>query len=191
MIEHFPVQNAPDRGAERSRSASAEACLQSMTCDAQPGRYPTLGVALLCWRGAMFRQRLHRVSLPRARGLTRKRRHVLRATEKRAVKRAMMRDCCRRCVYCGDCLDLSLATIDHVYPLAHGGAHAPGNLVVACAPCNRLKGDMLPHEFFFSHPTAGLNFLSYARVVHRALKRSARRAVSLALAAAAAAQIAA
>ncbi len=116
--------------------------------------------------------------------MTRKRRNFFRPPEKRAVKRAMMRDCCRRCVYCGDCLDLAVATIDHVYPLAHGGANSPGNLVVACGPCNRLKGDMLPHEFFFSYPNAGLNFLSYARVVHRALKRSARRAVSLALAAA-------
>lgn len=132
----------------------------------------------------MIRHRFHhRVTLPRSRGMTRKRRPFFGPSEKRAVKRAMMRDCSRRCVYCGECLDLAVATIDHVYPLAHGGANAPGNLVVACAPCNRLKGDMLPHEFFFSFPQAGLNFLSYARVVHRALKRSARRAVSLALAA--------
>ena len=63
------------------------------------------------------------------------------------------------------------------------GAHAPGNLVVACGPCNRMKADMLPHEFFVRYPAAGLNFLMYARVVHRALKRGARRAVSLAMAA--------
>ncbi len=99
------------------------------------------------------------------------------------MKRAMMRDCCRRCVYCGSALDLEFATIDHVLPLAKGGAHAPGNLVVACAPCNRMKGDMLPHEFFMRYPMAGQNFLTYARVVHRAHKRNARRAVSLALAA--------
>jgi hypothetical protein len=42
---------------------------------------------------------------------------------------------------------------------------------------------MLPHEFFQRYPAAGLNFLAYARVVHRALKRGARRAVSLAMAA--------
>jgi hypothetical protein len=41
---------------------------------------------------------------------------------------------------------------------------------------------MLPHEFFHRFPAAGLNFLAYARVVHRALKRGARRAVSLAMA---------
>jgi 5-methylcytosine-specific restriction endonuclease McrA len=103
--------------------------------------------------------------------------------QKRAIKRATMRDCCRRCVYCGSSLDIEIATLDHVHPLAHGGSHVPGNLVVACAPCNRMKGNMLPHEFFIRYPAAGLNFLAYARVVHRALKRGARRAVSLALAA--------
>ena len=108
---------------------------------------------------------------------------MFRGNHKRAVKRATMRDCCRRCVYCGALLELDIATIDHVYPLARGGAHVPGNLVVACGPCNRMKGDMLPQEFFIRYPSAGLNFLAYARVVHRALKRGARRAVSLALAA--------
>ena len=75
------------------------------------------------------------------------------------------------------------ATLDHVHPLAHGGSHLPGNLVVACARCNRLKGDMLPYEFFARHPGAGANFMRYARTVHRGLKRGARRAVSLAMAA--------
>lgn len=67
-------------------------------------------------------------------------------------------------------------------PRAHGGCHDPGNLVAACAPCNRLKGDQLPFEFFARHPWAGANFMRYARHVHRALKRGARRAVSLAFA---------
>lgn len=86
-------------------------------------------------------------------------------------------------MYCGQTLDLGTATLDHVQPLARGGAHTPGNVVAACGPCNRRKGDLLPHEFFARNPNAGLNFLMYAHVVHRALKRSARRAVSLALAA--------
>ena len=132
----------------------------------------------------MPQHRLHRVTLPRApRGLSRRPQHVFERGHKRAVKRAMLRDCCCRCVYCGARLEFDVATIDHVLPLAKGGLHAPGNLVVACAPCNRMKGDMLPHDFFVRYPVAGLNFLSYARVVHRALKRNARRAVSLALAA--------
>jgi len=94
-----------------------------------------------------------------------------------------MRDCGRRCVYCAHRLPSELATLDHVVPVARGGLHVPGNLVTACARCNRLKGDMLPHEFFLRYPSAGANFVRYARAVHRALKRGARRAVSLALAA--------
>ncbi|MEJ7811091.1 MAG: HNH endonuclease [Gemmatimonadaceae bacterium] len=126
----------------------------------------------------------HRVTLPRAPRVPCRRTHLLRLGEhKRALKRATLRDCAQRCVYCGICLDLQIATLDHVQPLAKGGIHAPGNVVAACGTCNRRKGDMLPHEFFHRYPSAGLNFLAYARVVHRALKRNARRAVSLAMAA--------
>lgn len=101
---------------------------------------------------------------------------------KRAMRRVALRDCGQRCVYCAAPLDQLTATLDHVVPLARGGAHDPGNLVVACGPCNRMKGDLLPFEFFARHTWAGANFVRYARSVHRALKRGARRAVSLAYA---------
>ena len=124
----------------------------------------------------------HRMMLPRARAFTRRSRGASAAATKRAYKHAAMRDCGRRCVYCAAPLGFELATLDHVHPLARGGAHAPGNLVAACARCNMLKGDMLPADFFVRFPWAGANFIRYARAVHRALKRSARRAVSLAMA---------
>jgi 5-methylcytosine-specific restriction endonuclease McrA len=103
--------------------------------------------------------------------------------EKRSLKIAALRDCGRRCAYCATPLEFETATLDHVYPRAHGGTNAPGNLVASCVRCNRLKGDLLPQEFFLRHPWAGLNFMRLARAVHRALKRNARRAVSLACAA--------
>lgn len=103
--------------------------------------------------------------------------------QRRALKHATLRDCGHRCVYCATALPLEHATLDHVIPRARGGSHAPGNLVVACAPCNRLKGDLTPTEFFVRYPWAGVNFVRHARAVHRGLKRGARRAVSLALAA--------
>jgi 5-methylcytosine-specific restriction endonuclease McrA len=102
---------------------------------------------------------------------------------KRALKHGALRDCGRRCVYCGTALAADSVTLDHVHPRAKGGANDPGNLVAACARCNRLKGDMLPLEFFLRFPWAGENFVRYARTVNRALKRGARRAVSLAYAA--------
>lgn len=107
---------------------------------------------------------------------------VVHVAMKRALRKGALRDCSQRCVYCAVPLDHHTATLDHVVPVARGGAHDPGNLVAACGPCNRLKGDLLPFEFFARHPWAGANFVRYARNVHRALKRGARRAVSLAFA---------
>ena len=133
-------------------------------------------------------RRVARVSLPRSHRFRRAAQHEIEQNQKRngerkrALKRSTMRACSRRCVYCASFLEYDVATLDHVYPRAKGGPHAAGNLVVACGRCNRRKGDLLPHEFFFRFPTAGLNFLAYARAVHRALKREARRAVSLAFA---------
>ena len=101
---------------------------------------------------------------------------------KRAMRKVALRDCGQRCVYCASPLDAHTATLDHVLPLARGGAHDAENVVVACGPCNRLKGDLLPQEFFARYPWAGQHFIQYARSVHRALKRVARRAVSLACA---------
>jgi 5-methylcytosine-specific restriction endonuclease McrA len=123
---------------------------------------------------------VHRITLPRApRGLARRRRRLFAKCQRRHVKRSTFRDCGRRCVYCGTILGLAHATLDHVQPLSRGGIHAPGNLVAACHRCNQLKGALLPAEFFARHPWAGANFMRYARAVHRALKRGARRAVSL------------
>jgi 5-methylcytosine-specific restriction endonuclease McrA len=134
----------------------------------------------------MSHRSVHRTALPRApRGLARNHRRVLAHQHKRNVKRATFRDCARRCVYCGTSLGLDIATLDHVYPLSRGGTHDPGNLVAACQGCNQLKGSLLPNEFFARYPWAGANFMRYARAVHRAFKRGARRAVSLACAQAA------
>ena len=135
---------------------------------------------------SVSRQR-HRVMLPTAR-LRRRRSsitHFRGARFKRAIKRATMRDCGRRCVYCATPLDFETATLDHVHPLSQGGVHHPANVVLACTRCNQLKSDLLPYEFFAAYPWAGANFMRYARAVHRALKRAARRAVSLAYAEAA------
>lgn len=46
-----------------------------------------------------------------------------------------------RCVYCGSNEEL---TIDHVLPVSKGGGNTWQNLVTACLPCNRYKGDGEP-----------------------------------------------
>lgn len=65
----------------------------------------------------------------------------------------------RRCVYCSRETVLPpkgtdvrsryalYASRDHRIPQARGGDNHPGNLLMACEPCNQTKGDMLPAEW--------------------------------------------
>lgn len=50
---------------------------------------------------------------------------------------------CRRHVKRGDRKSPNRPTLDHVYP---GVARGPGNLVVACLPCNQKKGQRTPEQ---------------------------------------------
>ena len=47
------------------------------------------------------------------------------------------------CQYCGARTTL---TVDHVIPRSKGGMSTWDNIVASCAPCNRRKGDRLPHQ---------------------------------------------
>ena len=47
------------------------------------------------------------------------------------------------CQYCGS---RSTLTVDHVVPKSKGGGSNWENIVASCAPCNRRKGDRLPHQ---------------------------------------------
>ena len=47
------------------------------------------------------------------------------------------------CQYCGARASL---TVDHVIPRSKGGGSGWDNIVASCAPCNRRKGDRLPHQ---------------------------------------------
>jgi 5-methylcytosine-specific restriction endonuclease McrA len=47
------------------------------------------------------------------------------------------------CQYCGARTTL---TVDHVIPRSKGGPSTWENIVASCAPCNRRKGDALPHQ---------------------------------------------
>ena len=49
-----------------------------------------------------------------------------------------------RCAYCKNKFNKNnRATIDHVVPISKGGSNHLGNLVAACAGCNRKKGSMI------------------------------------------------
>jgi len=50
------------------------------------------------------------------------------------------------CQYCGQRLPKAKLTIDHVTPRSRGGETRWENIVAACGPCNRRKGDRTPEE---------------------------------------------
>lgn len=37
--------------------------------------------------------------------------------------------------------------LDHIVPIAKGGAHEAGNVQLLCPPCNRRKSDLMPQEW--------------------------------------------
>ena len=57
------------------------------------------------------------------------------------------------CQYCGVQPGKTQLTIDHVIPRSKGGGMTWDNVVAACAPCNRRKGNRLPDD-------AGMKLLS-------------------------------
>ena len=50
------------------------------------------------------------------------------------------------CQYCGAQPGKEELTIDHVLPRSRGGTHTWDNVVTACGPCNRRKGNRTPEE---------------------------------------------
>ncbi|MBI3912654.1 MAG: HNH endonuclease [Chloroflexi bacterium] len=59
------------------------------------------------------------------------------------------------CQYCGGRPHKTELTIDHVIPRSRGGTTLWENVVTACGPCNRRKGDRTPEEArmkMLSHP---------------------------------------
>lgn len=51
------------------------------------------------------------------------------------------------CHWCGKLVPMGSRTVDHVVPIAKGGAHSVSNCVPCCRRCNCRKSAKLPHEF--------------------------------------------
>jgi 5-methylcytosine-specific restriction endonuclease McrA len=69
---------------------------------------------------------------------------IPRDTHKRKItRRAVFARDGWACQYCGARTSL---TVDHVIPRSKGGGSSWENIVASCAPCNRRKGDRLPHQ---------------------------------------------
>lgn len=51
------------------------------------------------------------------------------------------------CHYCGRPTPAKALTMDHIVPIARGGASTKGNVVPACKECNTAKQQLLPMEW--------------------------------------------
>lgn len=68
------------------------------------------------------------------------------------------------CAYCGG-MDLQGMHWDHVVPLARGGTHSIGNLVLACAACNQQKHAKTVTEWRVWRKRMGMNDLQSLTVL--------------------------
>jgi len=72
-------------------------------------------------------------------------RHIPQQTRALSRKNILLRDR-NTCQYCSTTLPSGELTLDHVIPRSRGGLSTWENLVACCHPCNRRKGNQLPHE---------------------------------------------
>src|SRR5205814_8451709 len=72
-------------------------------------------------------------------------RRIPHQTRALSRKNILLRDR-NSCQYCGVVLPSCELTLDHVNPRSRGGLSTWENLVACCHPCNRKKGNQLPHE---------------------------------------------
>ena len=63
---------------------------------------------------------------------------------RKITRRAVLARDAYTCQYCGR--ESAGLTVDHVIPRSRGGSSHWDNIVAACAPCNRKKGNRLPKE---------------------------------------------
>jgi 5-methylcytosine-specific restriction endonuclease McrA len=66
------------------------------------------------------------------------------AHRRKITRRAVLARDSWTCQYCGS--TKAGLTVDHVIPRSRGGKSVWENIVAACPPCNRRKGNRLPRE---------------------------------------------
>jgi 5-methylcytosine-specific restriction endonuclease McrA len=63
---------------------------------------------------------------------------------RKITRKAVLARDAYRCQYCGR--ESAGMTVDHVIPRSKGGLSVWENIVASCAPCNRKKGNLTPHQ---------------------------------------------
>jgi uncharacterized protein (TIGR02646 family) len=67
-------------------------------------------------------------------------RHVGKCADRRKKRFRLAEAQNWRCCYCGDRVDESQTTTEHIVPAALGGTNDWENLAMACFPCNQKNG---------------------------------------------------
>ena len=70
-----------------------------------------------------------------------------RITFPASVKRQLLLQQNRQCMYCGERKGTRTTDIDHMHPVVRGGKNEKANLQVLCKPCNQRKGMQTDEEF--------------------------------------------
>ncbi len=84
-----------------------------------------------------------------------------------------------RCVYCGEGPPEVELTVDHVEPRRKGGDNSSGNLVTACAGCNRAKGGRPAWAWLRDRRPERTRFLARAPYVWPRLRQAVQEAARL------------
>ena len=94
------------------------------------------------------------------------------------IREMMYHNADGRCVLCGRKILYNDMTLDHITPLAMGGADNVNNLQSTCKTCNQFKGSILPEDFLeriadiFMYQMEKKNKGKlYWKIVHRLLEK--------------------
>ena len=64
-----------------------------------------------------------------------------------SLKRQLLNEQNRQCMYCGERKSTKTTDIDHKVPVVRGGVNDKENLQILCKPCNQRKGMQTDEEF--------------------------------------------
>ena len=95
-------------------------------------------------------------------------RRIPHQTRALSRKNILLRDR-NTCQYCGEVLASGELTLDHVVPRSRGGASTWENLVACCHPCNRRKGNQMPHRSRHEADARAARFQSAHQPPHHAV----------------------
>ena len=70
-----------------------------------------------------------------------------RITFPASLKRQLLVQQNRQCMYCGERKSIRTTDIDHKHPVVRGGKNEKANLQLLCKPCNQRKGMQTDEEF--------------------------------------------